>query len=109
MSRRGGSHDRTPSHPGRRAWSRRHVHRRRLPLHPGVPESLDIEIWPTSIVLRPGDTLTVEISDNDDQMAVLAHDDSHDRGDQRLSGDITIHTGGPYDSHLLAPVVPPRG
>jgi predicted acyl esterase len=86
-----------------------HVHRRRLPLRPGVPEALDIEIWPTSIVLRRGDTLTVEISDNDDQMGVLAHNDFHDRGDRRLSGDVTIHTGGPYDSHLLAPVVPPRG
>ncbi|GAA5092204.1 CocE/NonD family hydrolase [Microbacterium yannicii] len=85
-----------------------HRHRRLLPLVPGEPVCLDIEIWPTSIVIPEGHALVVEIRGSDDDLGVFAHNDPHDRDPRRFSGITTIHTGGSFDSHLLAPVVPPR-
>jgi predicted acyl esterase len=84
-----------------------HPHRRAVPLTPGEPTPLDIEIRPTSIVLHAGDRLVLRIRANDDDMAVLAHDDPHDRDRNRLSGTNPVHTRGGYDSLLARSRHPP--
>ena len=45
-----------------RPW---HTHDEEWPLHPGEPVELDIEIWPTSIVVPPGYQLAVTVSGKD--------------------------------------------
>jgi predicted acyl esterase len=83
-----------------------HRHDRAVPLTPGEPTPLDIEIWPTSIVLAAGDRLVLRIRGNDEDQGVLAHDDAEDRDTARLRGTTTVHTGGAHDSYLLLPVIP---
>ena len=83
-----------------------HTHERAVPLVPGEPTPLDIEIWPTCIVLPAGHRLVVRIRGNDDDLGVFAHDDPGDRDRDRLRGAVTVHTGGGYDSHLVVPVIP---
>lgn len=96
--------------PGR-PW---HTHARRLDLEPGVPVEVEVEIWPTSMTLRPGERLRLVISANDDYIwqapwaPGLRHDDPVDRATERFAGKNVIHTGPDHASFLLLPVIPPR-
>lgn len=85
-------------------WQPRLRHERQLPLQPGTPEPVEIEIWPSSTLFEAGETLRLVIQGRDihryDVGPAQAHEDSVNRGRHR------IHTGGRYDSHLLLPVIP---
>jgi hypothetical protein len=88
--------DPTRSRPGR-PW---HTHRERQPLTPGQIAPVEIEVLASSTLFESGSSLIVE---------VLGHDAArypgfrHPRTVNR--GRHTIHTGGRFDSHLLAPFV----
>jgi uncharacterized protein len=94
------------------------------PLTPGEIHRLDIEIWPTSVVLPAGYrlALTVQGRDYEYPKAPLArlsnfkndlrgsgpflHDDPSDRPVELFGGRTTVHTGGEHASFLLLPVIP---
>lgn len=86
-----------------------HTHLKEEPLQPGVPEPVDIEIWPSSTVFAEGESLRVVIKGSDvydtteTMVPMVRHEDSRNRGQH------IIHTGGKYDSHLLVPVIPNSG
>jgi len=82
-----------------------HSHDEVQKLTPGEPVALDIEIWPTSVVLPRGHRLVLEVGAHDDPRSTFQHSDPRDRVQ---AGRNTIHTGGGFDSHLLLPVIPPR-
>lgn len=83
-----------------RPW---HTHERRQPLTLGEPTLLDVEIWPTSITLAPGERLRLELVSDDDDLMVFAHNDPNDH---RSAAGATIHIGGDHPSHLLLPTIP---
>jgi hypothetical protein len=83
-----------------------HKHEGRLPLVPGEATRVEVEIWPTSIVLMPGHRLRLDISANDDHMVALVHNSTADRPASRFGGTNTIHTGGDHDTYLQLPVIP---
>jgi uncharacterized protein len=83
-----------------RPW---HPHTREVPLTPGEPTLLEVEIWPTSIALGPGERLRLELVSGDADLAPFSHDRPDD---QRPADGATIHTGGEHASHLLVPVIP---
>ncbi len=90
-----------------------HAHRRRLPLVPGEPTAIDVEIWPTCIVLKPGQRLRLDITANDKHMSdpsygSYGHHDPADKPAERFVGTVTLHTGDAHDSYLLVPVIPER-
>jgi hypothetical protein len=107
----------TPSRPY-------HTHTRPQLLVPGEIYELDIEIWPTSIVIPAGYRLVVTIRGNDYQydgeltdfaksfhyanrgVGPFVHNDPDDRPRETFSGKVTIHLGGETDSHILLPIVP---
>ncbi|HZR80468.1 MAG TPA: CocE/NonD family hydrolase [Candidatus Binatia bacterium] len=82
-----------------------HTHDEIQKLTPGQPVCVDVEIWPTSIVLAPGHRLVLEIGSHDDPRTTFQHDDPCDRVHCATN---TIHTGGRFDSRLLLPIVPKR-
>jgi predicted acyl esterase len=83
-----------------------HHHTDLQPVEPGEVVEVDVEIWPTSVVLAPGHRLVLEIRAHDDpNVAPFLHSHS---GDRRCEGTVTIHTGPDHDSYLLLPVIPPR-
>lgn len=108
-----------------RPW---HAHDEAQPLTPGEVYELDIEIWPTSIVLKPGwrIALTVGGQDYDHELpgplvpkappqyggirqtgcSIHVHDEAEDRPAEIFDGRTTIYTGGPHGSFLLLPVIP---
>jgi len=101
-------------------WRPYHPHRRRQPLEPGQVYDVDVEIWPTCIVLPAGSRLALSIGGRDferpggDRHPVFPsrgsgpflHDDPEDRPPDVFGGTTTIHGGGDHPSHLLLPIIP---
>jgi predicted acyl esterase len=103
-----------------------HTHDEAQPLTPGEIYELDIEIWPTSIVLPEGYRLGLSVRGRDyiwpgyetGQSRVAGrvyygvgpfkHDLKGDRPVDVFGGRVTLHTGPDHPSHLLLPVVPGR-
>jgi uncharacterized protein len=87
-----------------RPWQPVLAHRRALPPGAGEIVPLEIEILPSGTLFRPGETLRLVIQGQDVHryprpLVQARHDDSVNRGPH------VIHAGGPYDSHLLLPVL----
>ena len=103
-----------------------HTHDEIQPLALGEVYELDVEIWPTCIVVPPGSriALTVrgtdyvypgDVSDEGEKLAGVwngvgpfKHNDPRDRPAEVFGGDVTVHTGPDRQSHLLLPVIPER-
>ena len=102
-----------------------HSHREKAPLIPGQVYELDIEVWPTSIVIPAGYRLGLTIRGNDYRYegdlgesrletfkneltgcGPFLHDDSIDRPVDVFGGSVTVHTGPGSPSRLLVPVIP---
>lgn len=82
-----------------RPW---HPHERAVPLTPGEPALLEIEIWPTSITLAPGERLRLELVTDDTDLGTM----QHSAADRRSAAGATVHFGGPDASCLVVPVIP---
>jgi len=98
-----------------------HTHDEKQPLTPGKPVDLDIEIWPTCIVVPKGYRIALSIRgrdyEHDDAAATLSnmkhpmkgcgpftHDDETDRPPAIFGGKVTLHfEDKPY---LLLPIIP---
>jgi predicted acyl esterase len=93
------------------------------PLVPGVPVDLDVEIWPTCIVVPRGYSIALSIRgkdyEYDGDAAVLSnmknpmkgcgpfvHDDETDRPPAIFGGKVTLHTGPKHQAAVLLPVIP---
>jgi uncharacterized protein len=86
-----------------RPW---HSHDELQPLVHGEPTLLEVEIWPTSLTLAPGDRLRLELRTTDtDIPGPMAHDDPTDA---KPAENVSILVGGAHASHLLVPVIPAR-
>jgi len=103
-----------------------HTHDQKQPLKPGEVVPLDVEIWPTSIVVPAGHriALTVRGRDYEWQKTTGAklsnfkneltgcgpflHNDPRDRPASVFGGKVTLHMGPQYQSYILLPVVPPK-
>jgi len=89
----------TPQQP----W---HTHARSLPLEPGRPTLVDIEIWPSSTLFRAGERLAARVKGSEFYTypgvpAVIHHQEPQNVGRH------TIHTGGEHASRLLVPRIRP--
>ena len=81
------------------------AHRREVKLKDREIVPLEIEIWPSGTRFEAGESLRLVIQGSDiydyPKPSVYArHEDTVNKGDH------TVYTGGRYDSHLLAPVIP---
>jgi predicted acyl esterase len=103
-------------------WRPYHTHDQVQPLAPGEQVQLDVEIWPTCIVIPAGYTLALTIRGKDYEWdgppATLSnlrnplrgcgpflHDDPDDRPAEVFDGEVTLHLGDEACSHLLLPVI----
>jgi uncharacterized protein len=84
-----------------------HKHTSELKLEPGEIVPVEIEIWPTSILFEKGEKLRLVVQGSD---IYYYPSERHTTGHLDLvnKGEHVILSGGKYDSHLLAAVVPPR-
>jgi predicted acyl esterase len=81
-------------------------------LVPGDLYTVDLEIWPTSLVFPPGYRLALSLMGKDFELpgipGRILHNDPQDRPMPEFSGDNTIVTGGDHEAWLMVPVVPSR-
>jgi hypothetical protein len=103
-----------------RPW---HSHDEEWPLKPGEPVELDIEIWPTSIVVPPGYQLALNVRGRDYEVdgtdlalpgapypmkgvGPFLHIDSDDRPDAIFARRNTLHFASDRQPYLLLPIIP---
>ena len=92
-----------------------HPHDERQLLKPGEVYEVDVEIWPTSIVVPAGYHLALTISGKDFERpdsqglmkgsGIFLHNDPADRPADIFGGVQIIHTGADRPSHLLMPLI----
>jgi predicted acyl esterase len=101
-----------------------HTHDEAQPLKPGEVYPLDIEIWPTSIVVPAGYRIALSVRGRDyvypggsggrlsnmknefTGCGPFLHDDPRDRPTAIYGGTTTIHFGKGHDNYVLLPVIP---
>lgn len=99
-----------------------HTHDEIQWLTPGQIYEVEVEIWPTSIVIPPGYTLTLTIQGRDFEReeavagvgpwpafrgsGPFLHNDPWDRRPERVGGRVRIYGGGETSSFLLLPIIP---
>jgi uncharacterized protein len=103
-----------------RPW---HTHDDEWPLAPGVPVELDIEIWPTSIVVPPGYCLALTVRGKDYEVdgsdialpnapypmkgvGPFLHIDPDDRPADIFATRNTLHFAPGRQPHVLLPIIP---
>ena len=102
-----------------------HTHDEIQPLTPGQVYELDVEIWPSGIVIPAGYRIGLTVRGRDyvypGGTARLAsmknefagcgpflHDDPRDRPAKIFGGKVTLHAGKGKDAYLLLPVIPEK-
>jgi hypothetical protein len=111
--------DRKESKPYR-PW---HSHDEEWPLTPGEPVELDIEIWPTCIVVPAGYHIALTVCGKDYEydgtdaappfapypmkgVGPFTHTNPMDRPPEIFGGKNTLHFGGRFAPYLLLPIIP---
>ena len=102
-----------------------HTHTTPEPLVPGEPVQLDVELWPTSIVLPAGYRLALTVRGKDyvypgasggrlsnfkNEMTgsgPFLHDEPRDRPAAIFGGTTTLHSEPSRSAFVLLPIVPP--
>ena len=85
-------------------WQPRLRHERQVPLVPGRPEPVEIEIWPSSTLFEAGESLRLVIQGRDLHRYEIGPAQAHEQSVNQ--GRHSIHAGGDFDSYLLLPVIP---
>jgi hypothetical protein len=107
-----------------REWRPYHTHASEQKLQPGAPVELDIELWPTSIVVPAGCRIALSVRGRDYLYAEktglklsnfknelrgcgpFLHDEPRDRPAREFAGRTTVHFGPAHPAWLLLPVIP---
>ena len=70
--------------------------------------TVDVELWPTNVVLAKGDILVAEVASGDTQgSGIFAHNHPEDRPEDKFKGWNNIHFGD-LENFLRLPIIPPR-
>ncbi|MBI2203486.1 MAG: CocE/NonD family hydrolase [Candidatus Rokubacteria bacterium] len=103
-----------------------HTHDEKQPLVPKRVYELDVEIWPTSIVVPAGSRIALTVRGRDYEypggpsvglgtlgavftgVGPFKHDDPRDRPAEIFGKTVTLHCGQGRPSHVLLPIIPPR-
>jgi hypothetical protein len=106
-------------------WRPYHTHDVVQPLNPSVSVELDVEIWPTSIVVPAGYRIALTIRGKDYEHACrggklsnfknelrgcgpFLHDDPTDRPAKIFSGQTTLYQEKNRQPYLLLPIIPEK-
>jgi predicted acyl esterase len=107
-------------------WRPYHTHDAPQPLRPGEIVPLDIELWPTSIVVPAGYRVVLTVRGRDYEYAKstgarlsnfrnelrgcgpFLHDDPRDRPKALFGGRTTLHMGPQHHAYVMLPIVPPK-
>ena len=101
-----------------------HTHDELQPLQPGEPVALDVELWPTSIVVPAGHRIALSVRGRDYAWQAstgarlsnfknelrgcgpFLHDEPRDRPPAVFGGRTTLHVGPDRPAYVLVPIIP---
>jgi hypothetical protein len=76
------------------------------PIKEGEIYEVDVEIWPTNVILEPGQSLVFEVAGHDTQgVGNFSHEHPQDRQIEVFDGINNIHVGGDR-SYVTLPIIP---
>jgi predicted acyl esterase len=104
-------------------WRPWHTHDEEWPLTPGEPVELDIEIWPTCIVVPKGYRIALTVRGKDYEydgtdaalphapypmkgVGPFTHTNPKDRPPEIFGGKNTLHFGETFAPYILLPIIP---
>ncbi|KAH7327456.1 Alpha/Beta hydrolase protein [Rhexocercosporidium sp. MPI-PUGE-AT-0058] len=68
--------------------------------------SVDVELWPTSVILGKGGKLICEVSSGDTQgVGIFRHDSEVDRPHEKFAGMNHIHFGEQFENYITLPII----
>lgn len=80
-----------------------------LPVIVGEIYAVDVEVWPTSVVVEPGARLVLEVASGDTQgCGIFRHDDPVDRAPGKFQGRNHVCFGPNILNYVVLPVIPPK-
>jgi predicted acyl esterase len=102
-----------------------HTHDEKQPLTPGEPVELDVEIWPTCIVVPPGYRIGIHVRGKDYEyegpplvvegvkytltgVGPFLHDHPLDRPRDIFGGTNALHFAEGRELYVLLPIIPPK-
>lgn len=102
-----------------------HTHDEKQPLTPGQVYEVDVEIWPSCIVVPAGYRIALTVRGRDyvypggaarlasmknvfTGVGPFLHDDPRDRPPKIFGGKVTLHAGGGNDAYVLLPIITRR-
>ena len=103
-----------------------HTHDEEQKLTPGEVYEVDVEVWPTCVVVPKGHRIALSVRGRDyvypggpgegletlgkvwNGVGPFRHDDPRDRPAKIFGGDVTLHTGPDRQAYLLLPVIPEK-
>lgn len=103
-----------------------HTHDEEQHLNPGTVYEVDVEVWPTCVVLPAGYRIALTIRGRDYEYpggpgeglktlgsvwhgcGPFVHNDPRDRPAEIFGGDVTLHAGPSCQAYLLLPLVPKK-
>ncbi|KAJ5139931.1 hypothetical protein N7448_003339 [Penicillium atrosanguineum] len=75
---------------------------------PGEIYAVDVEIWPTNVVVEKGGKIILEISSGDTQgCGLFKHTSPSDRTPEKFQGLNNLHFGVGLDNYMTLPIIPP--
>ncbi|KLP14629.1 putative hydrolase, CocE/NonD family [Fusarium fujikuroi] len=96
-------------HPKHRDWlpHRNYTSKDVQPVIQGEVYGVDIEVWPTNVVVDKGGKLVFEVSSGDTQgSGIFLHNDPVDRSPEVFQGSNHIHFGPRQQNYVTLPVIP---
>ncbi len=103
-----------------------HAHDQIQKLKPGQVYELDVEVWPSCIVVPKGYRIGLTVRGKDYEypgepvkgletlgsaftgVGPFRHDDARDRPSEVFGGDVSLHTGPDRQAYLLLPIIPAK-
>jgi predicted acyl esterase len=103
-----------------------HTHDEKQPLKPGEVYELDVEVWPTCIVVPKAHRIALTVRGRDYEwgggagrglgtlgrvftgVGPFQHNDGRDRPPSIFGADVTLYAGPTRQAYVLLPIIPPK-
>lgn len=100
-------HDEDPKH---KPWlpHREYLSTDVLSVAAGEIYGVEVEMWPTNVVVDAGNRIVLEVGSGDTQgSGIFQHNSEADRPPSKFAGENRIHFGEGLDNYVTLPVIPP--
>lgn len=78
-------------------------------VQPDTVYEVDVEVWPTNVIVEEGGKLVLEVSSGDTQgCGIFGHKHPEDRSEKVFAGLNHLHFGDGHQNYVVLPVIPTR-